>query len=305
MVIEGLRYGSNPLLEMRIHDLALLTDLSRHDPNHPDDPPPGGEPENDMKYDGTGHGLVEDPLANEEVNSFWSDLQTLCEDIINWWESVWPRLHLMLSWVTLAGGLGVLHLSVDLLGDLRYEDVTLETPLDDEMTETQENDWVGLVAGELATSGPMQDFFIYLGWGMVISLAALSIFVTFAPFPDPWKWTMMLYHFAIFGYWLGAMLLAVTFGWISTEYFVGLMGSILDSAIIDGIAVLIFGGAILALALKMKDIARLANIVKEAIPRMKWGIIGVAYYFTVVVTMLITWSVYLELSLAGYLGVEI
>ena len=51
MVIEGLRYGSKPLLEMKIHDIALLTDLSRPDPLNPAYPPPTGDPENGMVYD--------------------------------------------------------------------------------------------------------------------------------------------------------------------------------------------------------------------------------------------------------------
>ncbi|NHJ14009.1 MAG: hypothetical protein EAX95_10060 [Candidatus Thorarchaeota archaeon] len=91
MVLEGLRYGSNPLLEMRIHDLALLTDLSRPDPNHPDDPPPGGDPENGMEFDGTSS-PSKTITAEADFN-----LMSLMPEIITSWTGPWPLFHIEIS----------------------------------------------------------------------------------------------------------------------------------------------------------------------------------------------------------------
>ena len=41
-----------------------------------------------------------------------------------------------------------------------------------------------------------------------------------------------------------------------------------------------------------------------AVPRIYWGIIGVAYYFLIIAIMWITLINVLEFSLANYLGVE-
>ena len=38
-------------LHICLHDLRLETDLARHDPNSPNDPPPTGNPEEGMPYD--------------------------------------------------------------------------------------------------------------------------------------------------------------------------------------------------------------------------------------------------------------
>ncbi|NHJ15236.1 MAG: hypothetical protein EAX95_16260 [Candidatus Thorarchaeota archaeon] len=77
-MIEGLRYGSNPLLEMRIHDINLEVDLSRHDPNHP------GEKQD---FDGTGY------PDSKQISDTDTDLIAANEEVSFYWTGPWPLLH--------------------------------------------------------------------------------------------------------------------------------------------------------------------------------------------------------------------
>ncbi|NHJ12429.1 MAG: hypothetical protein EAX95_02080 [Candidatus Thorarchaeota archaeon] len=106
MVIEGLRYSNKPLLEMRIHDILLETDLTRHDPNNPTYPPPSGDPEQGMEFDGTEQGLS--PRTQADVDSHLSDA---AEEVETEWTGPWPLLHFLV--VTQA----IFHMAVDLLGE--------------------------------------------------------------------------------------------------------------------------------------------------------------------------------------------
>jgi hypothetical protein len=296
LIIEGQRYGSSPLVDMRIHDINVVADLNRHDPNDPN-------PEEPAEYDGTNEGRYEDPFSSQEVSSFWSDLENVCSQTASWWEGAWPRIHLKLIWTTLAGGSAILHFSVDLLMDLRFEDSVIDTPLDDQMTENQKNDWALSVAAATTSNTPQSEFFKFLGWAMVTSLAVLSFFIAVTPFPDPWKFTAILYHFGVFSAWLGALLLAVHYNWISAEYLVGLMAALLDTALTSLIVLGLAAGVLLVLQYVIK--IDVLSIWPSAPNRLIWGIIGIGYYFFIVAIMWLVWIQYLEISLAGYLGVSL
>ncbi|NHJ15122.1 MAG: hypothetical protein EAX95_15675 [Candidatus Thorarchaeota archaeon] len=78
MVIQGQRYGNNPLLEMRIQDITLEVDLSRQDPNHP-----GQE----QDFDGTASPLKK-TTAEADFN-----LMSLMPEVITSWTGPWPLFH--------------------------------------------------------------------------------------------------------------------------------------------------------------------------------------------------------------------
>ncbi|NHJ12426.1 MAG: hypothetical protein EAX95_02065 [Candidatus Thorarchaeota archaeon] len=74
---------------MRIHDLLLETDLTRHDPNNPTYPPPSGDPENGTVFDGTDKGAAESDTETQK------DLRVhdAEEELLVYWTGPWPWLH--------------------------------------------------------------------------------------------------------------------------------------------------------------------------------------------------------------------
>ncbi|NHI83383.1 MAG: hypothetical protein EAX81_03675 [Candidatus Thorarchaeota archaeon] len=84
----------------------MEVDLSRHDPNNSDDPPPSGDPEEGTDFDGTEQGLS--PRTQADVDSHLSDA---AENIDFYWTGPWPLLH------SLVIAQAIFHMAVDLLGD--------------------------------------------------------------------------------------------------------------------------------------------------------------------------------------------
>ncbi|MHA2033978.1 MAG: hypothetical protein ACTSX3_01600, partial [Candidatus Thorarchaeota archaeon] len=85
----------------------------------------------------------------------------LCVEVWNhvatWWEGWWPRLHMSVSFSTAAGGTVVLHLSVDILFELRFEDFEISTPAMDQMSEEQQQAWALSVARAAQQEGVVED----------------------------------------------------------------------------------------------------------------------------------------------------
>ncbi|NHJ15129.1 MAG: hypothetical protein EAX95_15710 [Candidatus Thorarchaeota archaeon] len=106
LVIEGLRYGNNPLLEMRIHNIILSADLSRHDPNNP------GE---EQMYDGTKLAAAAPPPPSGD----WT------QEVESWWTGPWPELHSQVNKTSQNGARIVFRAKVDLLGVMTSEDFLL------------------------------------------------------------------------------------------------------------------------------------------------------------------------------------
>jgi hypothetical protein len=283
-----------PLVDLRIHDITVVADPNRrlHD-----------EPELEVA-DGTSDGRYESASTNSEVASYWNVLNDICSQIASWWEGFWPRIHLMLAFATLAGGLAVLHFSVDLLMDLRFENSSIDTPLDDLMTPNQRNEWSASAVDAVTTSSVQNDFLKFTGWAIIASLGVLSFLIAASPFPDPWKYTAMLIHFAAFGTWLSCMILALSQGWISLEFVVGLLSAILSIAM-GGAVTLLLSASILFILFLAVDTVMAWKILFWAPPRFYWGIIGIGYFFFLATIMWIVLSAAVETSLANYLGIEL
>ncbi|MFW9845734.1 MAG: hypothetical protein ACFFD6_03215 [Candidatus Thorarchaeota archaeon] len=104
VVIEGLRYGSSPLIDMRIHDINVEADLSRSNPNNPD-------PEEPVNFDGSEQGLS--PKTQAQVDSHLTDASG---QVQTWWTGPWPMLHISTN------SQFVFHMAVDLLGTAEIYD---------------------------------------------------------------------------------------------------------------------------------------------------------------------------------------
>ncbi len=109
--ILGYRHSSYSLVDMRIHDINVVADLTRSNPNAP----APGEPE---VYDGTDEGIV------CETTDFDDTLKQAESQVFSWWDpnSWWPILH-MKMWVTIAEIFNMIHFSVDLLQSIRLVDL--------------------------------------------------------------------------------------------------------------------------------------------------------------------------------------
>ncbi len=89
--ILGYRHSSYGLVDMRIHDINVVCDLSRRNPDYPDDPPPSEDPEEGLEFDGT-----ETPSKQQEQQSDF-DLQQALSEVVPDWTGPWPLLHYRFS----------------------------------------------------------------------------------------------------------------------------------------------------------------------------------------------------------------
>ncbi len=106
--ILGYRHSSYGLVDMRIHDINVVCDLSRPNPSYPDDPPPSEDPEETNDLDGTDQSISPQTLSKVD-----SDLQIAAASVHANWTGPWPLLHYYAFRPdTLAL---ILHMAVDLL----------------------------------------------------------------------------------------------------------------------------------------------------------------------------------------------
>ncbi|NHJ15238.1 MAG: hypothetical protein EAX95_16270 [Candidatus Thorarchaeota archaeon] len=95
---------------MKIHDITLEVDLSRHDPNHP------GE---EQDFDGTS---IPKPDTVPIIDNYIEGAQSTTD---SWWTGPWPVLHVLSMDQLVSGALYVLQLAVDFLGDVVLEALDL------------------------------------------------------------------------------------------------------------------------------------------------------------------------------------
>ncbi|NWF96181.1 MAG: hypothetical protein HXY34_08560 [Candidatus Thorarchaeota archaeon] len=108
VVILGYRYQSYSLVDMRVHDVNVVADLNRHEPNNP-------EPSEPEEYDGSTPQNLE---AEPGIEVLW---ETIANGVSTTWRLVnyWPRL--FLTFVNSINGKAEVdvELSTDILGDLQ------------------------------------------------------------------------------------------------------------------------------------------------------------------------------------------
>jgi hypothetical protein len=292
LVIRAQRYSAYDLNDMRLHAIGLYAgqDTSVEEPE---------------EGDGTTDGALDTVDPPPEAQSFWNSIIETIGNLLFWWEGWWPRVHLYISLATIAGGLAILHMSVDLLFDLRWENSTLDTPLDDEMTSTQMNEWADHIETAFSASGPLEDAFKLSADIMRYALLVVCglLLAPTPPMLDTYKYILMTCYLIAFGQWLYLMLIAASLGIISAGYFVGLASCWLSS-MVEGLLVALGIAGVVYIAYRL-GVNLAKNLLDWAGFKLKWGIIGVIFYFGVSAIMWMVWTYYLELSLAGYLGVSL
>ncbi len=117
VVTYGARLDSNALIQMRVHDISVLTDLDAVNPLDP-------EPDAPVEADGTDYGDAEYVQGKLPP----PDKEALIGEVNNWWTGPWPRLHTKVDYVAADGASVKYHVSNDLLGCLVVEeDMDIET----------------------------------------------------------------------------------------------------------------------------------------------------------------------------------
>ncbi|RDE14475.1 MAG: hypothetical protein C4K49_07655 [Candidatus Thorarchaeota archaeon] len=132
VVTVGQRYSTYSLVDMRVHDINVVADLTRHDPTAPD-------PEEPIGYDGSTEGALGDPENLGPSSQIRRDLllDQMASIVFSWMSQLWPRLLGAYEAFTEYGGHMVLQISVDLLGDTRVESAFFDTPWDDGLSQSQ------------------------------------------------------------------------------------------------------------------------------------------------------------------------
>jgi hypothetical protein len=144
---------------------------------------------------------------------------------------------------------------------------------------------------------------VVMGWSLITSLAVLT-FLLASPLPEPWKFPMILLHFAGFGQWLMILLLLVSSGMITVEFVVGLISALI-AVVIGSVTVMTICAGILFILMISTTWELFAKILLWAPPKFGWGIISVAYYFFIVAILWVVLTTFLELSISNYTGVQI
>ncbi len=110
--VLGYRMDSYKLVDMRLHDINVVTDLNEQDPNSstppPTQDPPTGGTQSTTDYDGTLSGTISD--YNRQTTD--SRALTIAESIMtSEWTGPWPTLHIVASLASLT----LLHITIDIL----------------------------------------------------------------------------------------------------------------------------------------------------------------------------------------------
>jgi hypothetical protein len=124
VVVMGQGYASNPLLDMRIHDITVVADPNRHAPAAPDPVGADGTPEG-YSPSSAAVSFVEMLIAMATANTY------------SWWTGWWPVLHSRTTGTLASGGTYAYQMAVDLLSITVLEDFVVDTPADDHLTDDQ------------------------------------------------------------------------------------------------------------------------------------------------------------------------
>ncbi len=172
VVTLGQRYSTYSLVDMRIHDINVVADLTRHDPTAPD-------PDEPVDYDGTSTSSGEDSArVHEQDTEAMTDQADASISI--YWTGPWPELHIdVMKQISVEISLTV-HSKVDLLAAVSVENVDLKLNGTEDMTEDEARTFTTLVATKTSTCSFWSDVVQGL---MVAVWAALLVIEVLAMAP--------------------------------------------------------------------------------------------------------------------------
>ena len=278
------------------YSYAVLAVDEEGDPSEPDSTTTDAEPL-DTSYDGTFDGLSESLSPTPESNILINAIDSLAEQVSAWWVGWWPRLHVMLDFMTPNGGTATLHFSVDLLFDLDFEDSSFDTPVDDQMTQTQKTEWSSKIARETNKDYPLYHLII-----AATALVAFGLGVTsgllIAPLPPGYHLAVILGYFIVWSMWIVALVNALFLGIIGPDFMTGILTAFLQNALegfLTAIAISVIGTLIY---FKSGAEAMLDN----SLNRLKWGFISLVFFLFIIGATLIIWANAVEMSIMLFMG---
>ena len=246
VAILGYCYSSYDVVTMRVHDIRMVADLSRHDPTAPDSEEP-------VELDGMAEGVSEAAESSPAVQHIVDLCVEVWNHVATWWEGWWPRLHMSVSFSTAAGGTVVLHLSVDILFELRFEDFAISTPAMGQMSEEQQQAWALSVAQAAQEEGVVEDslrqateLFTWTFSGISAALAAPGLSVT------SYAYTIAA-ALSLWAIWFESLVWAHETRQVSTEFLIALVGMWLETFLGKAVTLLAFCGWLTALYTLLND----------------------------------------------------
>ncbi len=295
VAVSGYRHSGFDLVGMRIHDIKVVADLTRHDPDAPD-------PEEPEESDGTVDGCYAEVEPSPAVQSLLDDIQGLPEQVVAWWEGWWPRIHLSLTVSTPAGGTATLHVSVDLLCDFRVEGCEIDTPVDDRMTDAQEQSWAVHVAEATAVENTVSTAIAWSSVALLIGLGVVDTCMMAACLEPAAKVALMLGYYAIWSRWITLLLAAYGAGAVTADFVVGLLGLWLGMALSYPTGLV---GYALIVPLLWHVSEDLFGKLRETYRfRLLWGIVAAAFNFFIVASMWFVWTKFYEISVREFMEVQ-
>ena len=115
VAILGYRAYSYPLVEMRVHDIRVVADLNRHNPNAQD-------PDEPVAYDGTAG--AQNDCAGAEAARYSDEVQN---DVETYWTGPWPEVHVVAHRVDSDESQFHIHVKSDLLGNWEIVELSANT----------------------------------------------------------------------------------------------------------------------------------------------------------------------------------
>jgi hypothetical protein len=155
VVTVGQRYSSYSLVDMRVHDINVVADLTRHDPTAP----------NPEENDGTVRGLKPCAAAVSFVDSMVS---MSASNTVSWWTGWWPVIHVKTFGSLESGASFSYQIAVDLLGTVSLEDMSIAT--------AREDGYDDATIQAMVNQGDA-DFLAELGMGLTLIAAEIILVV--------------------------------------------------------------------------------------------------------------------------------
>ena len=229
MVVNPQRYGNDDMVELRLLQLSVTSNFRTPTEEAVEFTAPVITISEPTSGDGTIGGSFDTDNPPPEVQSWLDTAQTIIDQIISWWVVWWPRLHMYFTFTTSAGGLAILHFSIDILGDLRAEETDFYSPIFDLLSENDRNIWSESVCQQVSQTGPFEDGFRILTIGAINIIGVMCSFLG-AAYALPGGGLVAVA--ALLGVaevtwtvWLYSLMIAHSLGLISTGFTLAMIGA--------------------------------------------------------------------------------
>ena len=290
MVTYGARLDANALIQMRVHDVNVLTDLTALDPDEPVDD------------DGTVDGSIES-AQQSCTGDLETSLDTQMASITFYWTVVWfwPRLVGEFAG-GLCGDLLTVAVSVDLLGNFEIETLSYDTPLDDSLSESEKQalqtdmpDPVEDLGGPLGIRGALvAGYWVLLEFAMSFGVLSMT---------GPQAWVVVaavIGLIAFWGAWLVAIDIDVSKGVVSLAEARSLTANFVFALAFETVAyALLCAYAVHHLKEHFEKASQFLHKMKEL--ATTWGVVSFAVKLGVLILTFLMYAKYYNMAVQEYL----